>query len=325
MTRSSGEKYIMKAGFPAVVGQIAATLVILTCSAPLISGQTILTNGLVGYYPFHGNSLDTSGSGNDAVVFGAFLTTNRFGMDAEAYFLNNGAAAYIQTTNHNGFPFANNDFTVSLWVSLSATFASSYEGVFANGSLGQFQLVINPTNLAGVPSGSLGFLTGGTGHDNDCNTAALTWVAKVWYNVQVVRASNTVSIYRDGLLLAQSSTTYGNNASGANLNLTFGSALNKLSGKLDDIRIYNRALSASELQQLYQYESGPWVSLIKAVKPSFNNLNIGANYQLQVSTDLNSWTNYGSSFTATNNNIVYPQYWDVENWNSLYFRLQIVP
>ena len=96
-------------------------------------------------------------------------------------------------------------------------------------------------------------------------------------------------------------------------------------GVLDDIRIYNRALSGSEVQQLYEYESGPRVNLIKAVKPSFFNLTLTTNYQLQVSGNLNNWTNQGSVFTATNTSMIYPQYFDVDDWGSLFFRLQAVP
>lgn len=73
------------------------------------------------------------------------------------------------------------------------------------------------------------------------------------------------------------------------------------------------------------YTPGQTVSLVKAVKPSFSNLTLTTNYQLQVSGDLNTWTNQGSAFTATNTSMVYPQYWDVDNWNSLFFRLQLAP
>jgi hypothetical protein len=96
-------------------------------------------------------------------------------------------------------------------------------------------------------------------------------------------------------------------------------------GSIDDIRIYNRALSSSEIQQLFALESGPRLSLIKAVKPSFSNLILTTNYQLQVSGDLNNWTNQGSTFAATNSTIIFPQYFDVENWNKLFFRLQVSP
>jgi hypothetical protein len=67
------------------------------------------------------------------------------------------------------------------------------------------------------------------------------------------------------------------------------------------------------------------VNLIKAVKPSFSFLSLGTNYQLQVSSDLNTWTNQGSPFTATNSSMIYPQYWDVDNWSQLFFRLQVAP
>jgi len=96
-------------------------------------------------------------------------------------------------------------------------------------------------------------------------------------------------------------------------------------GIVDDVRVYTRALSASEVQQLYGYESGPRVNLIKAVRPSFSNLSLGTNYLLQVSADLTTWTNTGSVFPATNTSMVYPQYFDVDSWNELFFRVQVAP
>jgi hypothetical protein len=96
-------------------------------------------------------------------------------------------------------------------------------------------------------------------------------------------------------------------------------------GRIDDVRIYNRALSTNEVAQLYAYEGGPVVALKKAVQPSFSNLLLGTSYQLQVSTDLNTWTNSGSPFSPTTNVMDYPQYFNVDNWNDLFFRLQTAP
>jgi hypothetical protein len=39
----------------------------------------------------------------------------------------------------------------------------------------------------------------------------------------------------------------------------------------------------------------------------------------------NNWTNYGSVFTATNTIWRTTNYWDVDNWSELFFRLQVVP
>lgn len=65
--------------------------------------------------------------------------------------------------------------------------------------------------------------------------------------------------------------------------------------------------------------------LLKAVQPAFTNLFHGSNYQLQVSSDLITWTNQGSPFTATNIYMTYPHYFNVDNWNQLFFRLQANP
>ena len=71
---------------------------------------------------------------------------------------------------------------------------------------------------------------------------------------------------------------------------------------------------------------GERVNIHKAVYVDFSNLEIGTNYQLQVTTDLlGTWTNYGTAFTATNATMTCSNYWNVENWNQLFFRLAIGP
>lgn len=39
--------------------------------------QVDLNDGLVAYYPFDGSALDESGYGNDGIIYGATLTTDR--------------------------------------------------------------------------------------------------------------------------------------------------------------------------------------------------------------------------------------------------------
>jgi hypothetical protein len=93
------------------------------------------------------------------------------------------------------------------------------------------------------------------------------------------------------------------------------------SGKIDDVRIYNRALSPYEVAQLYYVESAPSISIQKAVYLTANNLLVGSNYVVQASTDLINWTNQDSVFTATNSDWQSTNYWNVANWNQLFFRL----
>ena len=94
---------------------------------------------------------------------------------------------------------------------------------------------------------------------------------------------------------------------------------------MDKVRFYNRVLSWNEVAGLYALERGPFVNLIKAVKPALFGLSLGTNYQLQVSGNLLSWTNQGAPFIATNSSMVYPQYWGVNNWGQLFFRVQVSP
>ena len=130
-------------------------------------------------------------------------------------------------------------------------------------------------------------------------------------------------IYIDGKLIATNIAAFG--FSGPTNYFQITPAANVAGGLVDDVRFYSRALSSNEVAGVYAFESGPRVNLMKAVKPSFSYLSLGTNYQLQVSGDLNNWTNQGSVFTATNNTLVYPRYWDVDNWAQLFFRLQVAP
>jgi hypothetical protein len=105
-----------------------------------------------------------------------------------------------------------------------------------------------------------------------------------------------------------------------------------LDGALDNLRIYNRALSSTEVAQLYAHESVPPSSLIGfeyasgAVLPTFSNLTTGINYQLQISPTLTgNFTNYGSPFIATNSSMVYAQYFAVSHGGQSYFRVTTSP
>src|SRR5579862_6202583 len=94
--------------------------------------QTFITNGLVAYYPFNGNAHDQSGNGNDGTVYGASLTTDRFGFLTNAY-LFNGANDYIQVGDTPVLTMTN-FLTISAWIkpgsSSSANMIVSKEGQY---------------------------------------------------------------------------------------------------------------------------------------------------------------------------------------------------
>jgi hypothetical protein len=76
------------------------------------------TNGLVAYYPFNGNANDESGNGNNGVVDGAILTTDRFGNAAKAYSFN-GVSQKITITDAPLLNFSSS-FSISYWLKASS-------------------------------------------------------------------------------------------------------------------------------------------------------------------------------------------------------------
>ena len=97
-------------------------------------------------------------------------------------------------------------------------------------------------------------------------------------------------------------------------------------GVVVSITVTDAGTGYTNAPSIYIYSPlGLQIGLIKAVSPAFSDLLIGTNYQLQISGDLNNWTNQGSAFMATNPTSIYPQYWNVDDWGQLFFRLQVSP
>jgi hypothetical protein len=73
-------------------------------------------------------------------------------------------------------------------------------------------------------------------------------------------------------------------------------------GVVVNIIITDAGIGYTSIPCIYIYSPlGLEIGLIKAVKPTFTDLSIGTNYQLQVSAGvLSTWTNQGSPITATN-------------------------
>jgi hypothetical protein len=83
--------------------------------------------------------------------------------------------------------------------------------------------------------------------------------------------------------------------------------------------------NATDRVSLVVFVPPPTLNIQKAVYLTSSNLWIGSNYQVQASSDLVNWTNQGSTFIATNSSWSSTQYWNVSDWNQLFFRLQSSP
>jgi hypothetical protein len=153
-----------------------------------------------------------------------------------------------------------------------------------------------------------------------------------WNFVTVTRsgdgtAPGSIKLYVNGQLAAASQLAYPplGTDNPAFLGATVfepGKIDGQLQGRMDNLRIYSRALSPSEISQLHQLETGPRLKLITAVKPVFENLIMGVAYQLQTSSDLRTWVSQGDPFTAADSVMAFPQYFDMDLSTELFFRVE---
>ncbi len=201
-----------------------------------------LTNGLVAYYPFNGNANDESGNGNNGTVNGATLTSDRNGINNKSYSTTSG---YISCINNN-IP-TNNPISISFWFKCNSDF-----GIGEVISLGS----PSSTTWGCVIGNNYFTMNYGRGCGSTGSSPASIGLSNTnWHNVVFI--SNGIggnsSIYYDGVF---SANTINANTNGgcSTSNLYFGADIFSLvelfDGSLDDIRIYNRALSASEVAYL---------------------------------------------------------------------------
>jgi len=123
-----------------------------------------------------------------------------------------------------------------------------------------------------------------------------------WYNWRIEKQNKSLIIYVNNSLQY---SYYGPLFSGGYL--VFTSRYAGSTAQIDNLRIYELAST---------------LNIRKAVYVDLGSLTVGSNYQFQVSSDLLNWTNQGSPFTATDTYWRSTNYWDVENWNELFFRLK---
>jgi len=206
-----------------------------------------LNNGLVAYYPFNGNSNDESGNDNNGIATGGTLTSDRFGMDNNAYSFD-GVDDKITVKNSKSLNFQN-DFSVSFWVKTNGLNSKAQCGFlsqlewnkevgWAFGDNGQYYSKVLFRVLPGAPESEVSF-DRKLINDN------------IWHHIVGVRKSGTNYLYLDNKLISSYTSTF--NFSTENLLIgEFRGSTN--GGIMDDIRIYNRPLSEEELYLLYNPE-----------------------------------------------------------------------
>jgi hypothetical protein len=211
-----------------------------------------LKDGLVAYYPFNGNANDESGQLNH---FGTQLDfrADRFGTSK-------GAPRFSSPRPINSKPITipGSGFTISYWLYLESTPNQEGERFLLHGS----------HNLGWTSSGaaSFGFAVWGDGrfgvstlHDNlvggSVGMPSGTISVGKWYHVGMSSGGGSTKLFINGNLSGIDPGTITTRT----FPLTLGGEDSYFfqSGSIDDVRIYNRALSDTEVKALYDYESTP--------------------------------------------------------------------
>ncbi|MBM3399140.1 MAG: T9SS type A sorting domain-containing protein [Bacteroidetes bacterium] len=225
------------------------------------------TNGLVGWWPFNGNANDQSVNRHNGTVTGATLVSDRFGNNSSAYFFNykhwvpgsGGDEIYIPYTSI----LAPKNITVSVW-------AYRTSAGYPNQNLN----IINRFEEGfSTPNGQTWAL--GVGADPETTIYCVVYQAALNNNQANLESNgpylslntwNNIVMTFDGLALKQFINGVmidSVSANGLTLNTTGTSGISigvsdqasgiwsPFDGKIDDIGIWNRALSQKEITDLY--------------------------------------------------------------------------
>lgn len=221
---------------------------ILFAFIPFINCQLpnyVPTNALVGWWPFNGNANDESGNSNHGTVYDTDLTEDRFGNLNSCYQFD--VNKYI-SVNDNNF-FRDSNFTISYWFyqdSLNYNYTNRGGIFFGNSGPGSISILLNK-DYKYIRSCSN--IISSSGND--------IFPINNWYHIVLIHnGSNAINKVYVNTELEYETTSIELCDIQSNFKLLFGKNYFTVSpdyheGKLDDIGVWNRALSLQEIQNLY--------------------------------------------------------------------------
>ncbi len=234
-----------------------------------VSDTTIVTiDDPVAWYWFSGNAADSSGLGNHGTVNGADLTTDRFGQADKAYYFN-GTTDNIQVASSTSLNFQH-AITVSFWMN-PAYLPSNRESYPI--SHGNWE---NRWKVSILPEKKLRWTVKSSNDTKDLDSKN-TVAVNTWYHVVGTYDGTNFDLYVNGSL--ESHTTFSGTILTTTIAMTIGQVLPNnaaynFKGTLDEIRIYNRALSAVEVLLLYD----DYADVIKERETIPQQFRLGQNY-----------------------------------------------
>ncbi|WP_281298353.1 LamG-like jellyroll fold domain-containing protein [Flavobacterium limnophilum] len=192
---------------------------------------------LIAEYTFNNTPNNVNGNSPFSHLFGLSYTADRHGNANAALSLSdNGAVATI-----TGLPYGSNGRTVSFWVK-TTTMNTFFNYAFHYGD------AANGNGFLFKPAQSI-FFAGSGGN----NSIATSHTNNAWYHYVCTYDGTISKIYKDGVLISSAATTWNtvNNLDKFRLGLTENGSTGYFSGAIDDLKIYNYALTQADVNSLF--------------------------------------------------------------------------
>lgn len=232
----------------------------LTSQTPNAGGDT-LKSGLVGWWTFDGadlvsNVADKSGNGNTGNMVNMATSSAKVGGVLGQALKFDGVDDYVNIGDPTSVDFGSGNFALATWF-VTRNPTGSRQILIGKDVAGnrQFGLVYDANDDSNNKLQIFYYLNSTSAVT--CNSTSNNLVADTkWHHLAGQRYGNTFQMYLDGVRInCDEAGTHGSMAASSAI-LRIGAREyvgfnNNLSGSLDDVRIYNRALSASEIQKLY--------------------------------------------------------------------------
>ena len=217
---------------------------------------------LIAHYPFNGDAKDISGNNNNGqLIAGVTATADRFGNPCGALFFN-GVDGFIQVPNSASLSSINSTFTTTCWFKIeSATVQGNKKwltlickGDYATEtpSNPQYRMQILQTPVQSTVSINTDFT------EYDANFHTHEFEMDKWNFCTLVYDGNSVKVYMNAKKTwefpYQKNLTP--NTSGLFIGKDIPGSTEYFMGAYDELRIYNSALSESEISNIYLDKTG---------------------------------------------------------------------
>ena len=271
-------------------GATPSSLAYLSVVGPLTNapGSTVVAPaGIVNWWPADGNARDiygtVTGAPQGALCYAAGKTGLAFHFDGSTSYLSTGAADIAVP------------WTACMWVKRESA-AGTSAGLLEDGTYSLKLEQYNATHQVGLTVLGVG---------DYVFSPAYTAPVGTWVHLAFVGTSSGTSLYVNGALKASLATSIPLPRAyiGAGYIASSAKTVDFLSGSLDEILLYNRALSAAEIQSIYSAGSAGLVRAPILVSSSFSGsgrftLNLkgetGKTLTVYSSTDLLNWISLGT-------------------------------